>query len=178
MGDVMSLSIMYYGGEPCTNDKEVLKKVRDGLVAAKQHWLGMDYGNLEKFAKEDLWAGVNWNGSTFRMRLQNENVNYGYPKEGFPLWMDSVAVLADAKNVEEAKTFQNFVMDPENAALISEFARYANGINGSEPFMPEDMKSAPEIVIPAELVEKGVFTPTCDPETQKLYTRVWTDLQK
>ncbi|MGB1388505.1 MAG: extracellular solute-binding protein [Paracoccaceae bacterium] len=178
MGDVMSLSIMYYGGEPCTNDKEVLKKVRDGLVAAKQHWLGMDYGNLEKFAKEDLWAGVNWNGSTFRMRLQNENVNYGYPKEGFPLWMDSVAVLADAKNVEEAKTFQNFVMDPENAALISEFARYANGINGSEPFMPEDMKSAPEIVIPAELVEKGVFTPTCDPETQKLYTRIWTDLQK
>ena len=178
MGDVMSLSIMYYGGEPCTNDKEVLKKVRDGLVAAKQHWLGMDYGNLEKFAKEDLWAGVNWNGSTFRMRLQNENVNYGYPKEGFPLWMDSVAVLADAKNVEEAKTFQNFVMDPENAALISEFARYANGINGSETFMPEDMKSAPEIVIPAELVEKGVFTPTCDPETQKLYTRIWTDLQK
>ncbi len=178
MGDVMSLSIMYYGGEPCTNDKEVLKKVRDGLVAAKQHWLGMDYGNLEKFAKEDLWAGVNWNGSTFRMRLQNENVNYGYPKEGFPLWMDSVAVLADAKNVEEAKTFQNFVMDPENAALISEFARYANGINGSEPFMPEDMKSAPEIVIPEELVEKGVFTPTCDPETQKLYTRIWTDLQK
>jgi len=178
MGDVMSLSIMYYGGEPCTNDKEVLKKVRDGLVAAKQHWLGMDYGNLEKFAKEDLWAGVNWNGSTFRMRLQNENVNYGYPKEGFPLWMDSVAVLADAKNVEEAKTFQNFVMDPENAALISEFARYANGINGSEPFMPDDMKTAPEIVIPAELVEKGVFTPTCDPETQKLYTRIWTDLQK
>lgn len=178
MGDVMSLSIMYYGGEPCTNDKEVLKKVRDGLVAAKPHWLGMDYGNLEKFAKEDLWAGVNWNGSTFRMRLQNESVNYGYPKEGFPLWMDSVAVLADAKNVEEAKTFQNFIMDPENAALISEFARYANGINGSEPFMPEDMKTAPEIVIPAELVDKGVFTPTCDPETQKLYTRIWTDLQK
>ena len=178
MGDVMTLAVMYHGGEPCTGDKEVLKKVRDTLVEAKKKWLGMDYGNLEKFAKEDLWAGVNWNGSTFRMRLQNENIAYGYPKEGFVLWMDSVAVLADAQNVDEAKTFQNFIMEPENAALISEFARYANGIDGSEAFMPEDMKTAPEIVIPAELKAAGKFTQTCEPDVQALYTRIWTDLQK
>ncbi|MEX0340272.1 MAG: extracellular solute-binding protein [Arenibacterium sp.] len=178
MGDVMGLAIMYHGGEPCTDDREILKKVRDGLVEAKKHWLGMDYGNLEKFAKEDLWGGVNWNGSTFRMRLQNENIAYGYPKEGYVVWMDSVAVLKDANNVEEAKTFQNFIMQPENAALISEFARYANGIVGSEDYMPEDMKTAREVVIPEELKDKGVFIPTCAPETQALYTRIWTDLQK
>ncbi|MCR9125649.1 MAG: extracellular solute-binding protein [Rhodobacteraceae bacterium] len=178
MGDVMALAIMYYGGTPCTGDREILKKVRDGLVEAKKSWLGMDYGNLEKFAKEDLWAGVNWNGSTFRMRLQNENVAYGYPKEGYVVWMDSVAVLADARNVEEAKMFQNFIMEPENAALISSFARYANGILGSDPYMPDDMKTAPEIVIPAELKDKGVFNQACPPDVQQLYTRIWTDLQK
>ena len=178
MGDVMNLAIMYYGGDVCTGDKAILKKVRDGLVAAKKHWLGMDYGNLEKFAKEDLYAGVNWNGSTFRMRLQNENVHYGYPKEGYVLWMDSVAVLKDAKNVENAKIFQNFIMEPENAALISAFARYANGIKGSEAFMPEDMKTATEVVIPAEFQGLGKFIPTCPPEVQSIYTKIWTELQK
>jgi spermidine/putrescine transport system substrate-binding protein len=62
--------------------------------------------------------------------------------------------------------------------MISAFARYANGIAGSEPFMPEDMKGAPELVIPAELADVGVFLPTCSPKAQEYITAIWTELQK
>ena len=178
MNDVLSLAIMYVGGKPCTEDTEVLKKARDVLVAAKPKWQSMDYGMTEKLAANDVMASVYWNGAIFRARLQNENVKFGYPKEGFVLWMDSVALLSDAQNVEEAYKFMDFIMVPENAAMVSAFARYANGITGSDPFMPADMADAPEIVIPDEFKSAGVFLPTCSPKALEYYTAIWTELQK
>lgn len=178
MNDILSLALMYVGGEPCTEDTEVLKKVRDALIAAKPNWQSMDYGMTEKMASNDVMASVYWNGAIFRARLKNDKVHYGYPKEGYPLWMDQVALLSDAKNVDEAYKFLDFIMVPENAAMISAFARYANGIAGSEAFMPEDMKDAPEINIPEEFKSAGHFLPTCSPKAQEYYTAIWTELQK
>ncbi len=92
--------------------------------------------------------------------------------------MDSVAILKDAKNVDNAKLFMNFIMDPENAAMISDFAKYANGIKGSEAFMPEELRTAPELNPPAELAAAGAFLEACPPEVHELYTRIWTEVTK
>ncbi len=178
MNDVISLATMYFGGEPCSEDPEIMKKVRDKLLEAKPKWLSMDYGMTEKMAANDVMASVYWNGAIFRARIVNTDVKYGYPKEGFPLWMDQVMLLSDAQNVEEAYKFLDFIMLPENAGLISAHARYANGIAGSEPFMPSDMKDAPEIVIPAEFAGAGKFLKTCTGKAQEYMTAIWTELQK
>src|SRR5690606_5441616 len=169
---------IYKGFDPiCNANKEELKQVRDLLLASKANWISMDYGNVEKYAKEDLMAGLNWNGASYRARQQNDKIEYGYPKEGITVWMDNVTVLADAKNVENAKAFQNFIMDPKNAALISDFAQYANGIVGSAEFITnKDFAKAPEIVMPEG--QKTVILQSCPPNVAELNTAIWTELTK
>lgn len=178
MNDIVALAVMYAGGLPCTEDTAILKKARDLLIAAKPKWQSMDYGMEDKMATGDVKASVYWNGAMMRARLRNPDVAYGYPKEGYIVWADQVALLKDAKNVENAYKFLDYIMEPKHAAQISAFARYANGIAGSEAFMPEDMKDAPEIVIPAELKAAGHFLPTCSPKANEYISAIWTELQK
>ena len=172
MGDVLALALMYVGSKPCSTDKAALKKARDVLMAAKSKWVSLDYGLVEKMPRGDFAAAAYWNGAAFRARLAKPSIKFGYPREGFPVWMDSVVVLKTAKNVENAKLFMNFIMEPENAALIS------SGITGSQKFMPEDMKTAVEIVVPDEFKDAGVFVPACSKEANDYYTAIWTELTK
>lgn len=177
LNDVINAGLRYLGHPRCNSDKEQLKELNDLLLSAKQHWRTMDYGTIEKLTSGDVDLSQNWNGAAMRARLQRPSLKYAYPEEGFTGWMDNVAVLKGAPNLENAKLFVNFIMDPENAALISNFARYANGIKGSEQYMDPEMTSAPEIIMPAD-APAPEFVPPCDQQVVDLYNRIWTNLKK
>ena len=81
----------------------------------------MEYGTIEKMACRRLLGASDWNGSALRRGCRTRPSSYGYPKEGFPIWYGQRRRPEGAQNVENAKLFQNFIMDPENAALISAF---------------------------------------------------------
>ena len=178
MTEIVMLTVLYLGGQPCTGDKELLKKVRDKLLEAKPKWISMDYGTPEAYAKGDFAAGVNWNGYSSRARVINPDITFGFPKEGFPVWMDNVSVVKGAKNVENAKLFQNFIMAPENAAMISNFAHYRDGSVGSDAFYSDELKAAPEINMSEETMKRAHFSLTCPPDIQQIYTKIWTDVLK
>ncbi|MCB5409190.1 ABC transporter substrate-binding protein [Pseudogemmobacter faecipullorum] len=178
MNDIVNMAVWYFGGETCSEDPAVLKQARDALIAAKPDWVAMDYGMTERMSNREWGASVYWNGAALRSRINVPSIAYGYPKEGYPLFMDSVTILKDAKNVEEAYKFLDFIMQPENAAMISAFARYGNGISGSAEFMPDDMKDAPEVVIPEEHKAAGHFLELCSPKAQEYITAIWTELMK
>lgn len=177
VGEVINAGLRYRGYERCNSNTEELRDVTELLMSAKEHWRTMDYGTIEKLSSGDVDLSQTWNGAAMRAREQRPTLQYAYPREGFTGWMDNVGILADAPNMENAKLFMNFIMEPENAALISNFARYANGIMGSEEFMVEDMQTAPEIVMPADAPAPDFVQP-CPQEVTDLYNRIWTQLKQ
>lgn len=175
--DVINAGLRYLDLPRCNNNNEDLKKLNDMLLESKKCWRTMAYETIEKLTSGDVDVSQQWNGASMRAREQISTLIYAYPKEGYTGWMDNVAVLKDAPNIENAKLFQNFIMDPENAALISDFAKYANGVVGSEQFLPAEFANAPEIKIP-DGAPAPEFVPPCEQEVVQKYDRIWTNLQK
>lgn len=177
IAEVINAGFRFLGKPLCNGNPEDLKAVNDLLTKAKPYWKTIDYGMIEPLVAGDVAVSHGWNGAALRARQQKPTIKYAYPREGVAGWMDNVAVLKDAPNMENAKLFQNFVMDPENAALISDFAKYANGIMGSEKFMPPEFANAPEIKIP-EGAPDPTFVGPCPPEVTEKYNQIWTNLLK
>jgi spermidine/putrescine transport system substrate-binding protein len=71
----------------------------------------------------------------------------------------------------------NFLLEPENAAAVTNYAAYTAGVTGVEPFLAEEIKTSPENNPPAD-APAGSFIAVCDEETQKLYDAIWINLKK
>lgn len=176
LNSVMHAAERFVGVPRCTSSKEDLKKVNDALLAAKPYWRTMSYDTITKITSGDVDVTMTWNGAAYRMRNQNPAIKFAMTNEVMEGWMDNVVVLKGAANLENAKLFQNFIMDPENAALISDFAGYDNGIEGSKAFLPKEFAEAPEINIPEG--KSSEFVPPCPKEVVEIYNKIWTNLKK
>lgn len=176
--EVLILGSLYLGIPQCTTDRAQLKALNDMLLAAKPHWasFGSDTAK-DVLVSGDAAAGMIYNGFSAKARAEGANVEYSYPKEGHVVWMDNVVLLKDAPNRENALKFMNFLLVPENAAAVTNYAAYTSGVMGVEPFLDDAIKNSPENNPPAD-VTPGVFAQACDEETQKLYDAIWTNLKK
>jgi spermidine/putrescine transport system substrate-binding protein len=176
-GEVLALGSLYLGIPQCTQDRAQLKALNDMLLAAKPHWasFGSDTAK-DVLVSGDAAAGMIYNGFSAKARAEGAKVEYAFPKEGYVVWMDNMVLLKDAPNRENALKFMNFLLVPENAAAVTNYAAYTSGVKGVDPFLSDAVKNSPENNPPAG--QKGEFIKACDQETQKLYDAIWTNLKK
>ena len=177
-GEVIALASIYLGIPQCATDREQLKALDELLQGAKQHWasFGSDIAK-DVLVSGDAAAGMIYNGFSAKAREEGANVEYAYPKEGYVVWMDNVVLLKDAPNRENAIKFMDFLLDPENVGAVTNYARYAAGIDGVAPFLDEELATMPENNPPAD-AGPGVFIEVCDQATQEVYDQIWTRLKQ
>jgi spermidine/putrescine transport system substrate-binding protein len=90
--------------------------------------------------------------------------------------MDNVVLLKDAPNRDNALKFMDFMLEPENIAAVSNYARYGLGVTGAEEFLDPALASLPEANPPAT-AGAGAFVAVCDEATQAVYDQIWTNLK-
>lgn len=177
-GEVMLLASLHLGIPQCTSDRNQLKELDSLLQSAKGHWasFGSDVAK-DVLVSGDAAVGMIWNGFSAKARAEGANVEYAYPKQGFVVWMDNVVLLKDAPNRANALKFMDFLLEPENAAAVTNYAQYTAGVAGVGPHLGAELKTSPEQNPPAS-APAGTFIMVCDEATQAVYDQIWTRLKK
>ena len=177
--DLYPAAARYLGIDVCSEDPKDAKKIQELLLAQKP-LLAMynNDGTIERMAAGEVTMHQQWNGAFHRAQAQRSSLVYVYPKEGVAAFIDNFAIPKGASNVAEAHVFINWMMQPENIAAASNFAKYNNAVAGAEKFMDKELFDDPAINTPADKLDRLRPFQLCSPKALKLRSAVWTKLKK
>lgn len=138
-----------------------LTTLPNGEVCAVNSWSG-DYGVAKKRAAD---AGI-------KLDLQ-----YFVPKSGAPAWFDVWAIPSDAKNVDNAYVFLNYMLRPEVVAAATNFIGYANANKAATALVDPSISGDPAVYPDAATKERLFTLAPMTPEQEEALTRTWTEIK-
>jgi spermidine/putrescine transport system substrate-binding protein len=169
---VMDIVAIALGKDYCEDKPETYKSLQ-GLLEKQKPFVKTysSTGYSERLAANEVTMQLAWSGDVYRVRQDNPDIKYVYPKEGVEVWVDNLGIPAASKNVEAAKKFVEFVMKPENMAQYSQYSGNVPSLAAAMDKLPDEFRNAPEFNIPSDV--KGVVSITCPAKVVKSYEKIW-----
>ena len=176
--------LRYLGEEPNSFDPAVIQKGVDRLTALRPHITYFHSSQyINDLANGDICVAVGWSGDIIQAQARAEeagkgvDIAYVIPKEGAPMWFDMLAIPKDARNVDAAYAFLDYLLRPEVMAGIQNYVAYASANSAALPMVDEAVLTDPGIY-PSEEVQAKLFTlAVLPPDVDRLFTRHWTTLK-
>jgi putrescine transport system substrate-binding protein len=182
--DILATAKHYLGIDPASESADDLAKAEELLMSIRPH---VRYFHASQYindlANGDICMAVGYSGDLLQSRDRAAEANNGVeiayviPEEGGVVWFDLMAIPADAKNVDAAHQFINFVMDAQIAADITNYVFYANANAASTALIDPEVTSDPGIY-PSEAVKAGLFALRAhSPRYDRIMNRTWTRIK-
>ena len=175
--DSIGIALAWLGYSMNSRDPEELEQAKQLLI--EQYPLVYAYlvdQTRDIMINGEAALAVMYSGDAVDALDSNEDLAYAVPKEGSNLWFDAMVIPKTARNPENAEKFINFMLEPENAALNSEYVWYSLPSTAAKELLSEELRDN-EVAYPSfELLERlEVFR---DPGSYvKLYDEMWQEIK-
>ena len=140
--------------------EEKMKKVYDQILAfliQKKKNIKMFWNNAQDhqlaFLQNGCEIGQTWDGPILTMKKEGRPVTYMAPKEGAMTWVDSMAIVKHAKNVEQAYAFMNWAYTPEAGAVMAKSTGYNSVVKGVSDLLDDKTKQGFAQAYPGDALE-------------------------
>jgi putrescine transport system substrate-binding protein len=92
------------------------------------------------------------------------------------LWFDLMVIPANARNIDAAYKFLNFILDPEVAAANTNYLQYANPNKASAPYINPELMNDPGLYPPAEVLTRLQVLQPLPENAEEELQRIWKNL--
>lgn len=120
--------------------REVYDEILKFLIAKKKN-IKMFWNNAQDhqlaFLQNGCVIGQTWDGPIMTMKKEGKPVSYMAPKEGAMTWVDSMTMVKNAENVEQAYAFMNWALTPEAGAVVANSTGYNSVVIGANDLLDE-----------------------------------------
>ena len=177
--DTIGVALKKLGYSLNSTDPKQIEEAKELLIQQRKTVdpiYGVDNGTTMIPAGE---SDINmiWSGEGLNLQEENPNLVYIVPKEGANFWIDSLCIPSNAKNVEGAEKFINFVSDKESALRIADEIGYTTPNKEARLEQPESVRNNPNAYMPKEIMDRCEIYIDFPKNIKRMYDDAWLDIK-
>lgn len=174
----------YLGKDPNSENIADYREALEVLKAIRPHIRQFSSsGYIDELAAGDLCMVYGFSGDVMiagaraRESGRNYTIEYYIPDGGAPVWFDTMAIPKDARNVDAAHAFINYIETPEVHAAITNTMFYPNANKSAREHVVKEVADNP-MIYPSEAVTRTLFVIKPQPlRLQRELSRMWNELK-
>jgi len=117
--EMMGIALLALGYDKNELNPGRLAEARDKLEELAPGIVAYDAEAPENYLLSDeAWVAVLYNGNAALAERQDPDLVYSLPQEGAGFWIDNMAIPSNASHPDAALAFMNFILKPENGAVL------------------------------------------------------------
>ena len=180
--DVIPMALAYLGHPPDSTDSAHYKEVEELLLKVRPYIKTFDNYAYQRMPEKEFCVAVTWGPDGLLAMSGAEEANTGVVLDFFlpaipNFWVDGWVIPGDAKNIENAHLFLNYMMRPEVGAADSNYTWYATANKDAIPMIDEAVTSSPAAFPTAAQVATMYTLNPLPPKAERVRTRTWTNFK-
>ena len=125
----------------------------------------------------DVWAAQLWNGDAYQAISENADLKYCLPSEGFALYADNAAILAQSRHADAAYRWIDYLLRADVAAGIARSTMFPTPNAGAVQQLDPQMRNNPDLYPSPERLARAEWFAEIPPDGQERRDRIWTEIK-
>jgi putrescine transport system substrate-binding protein len=184
--EMVPAALRYLGLNPDSKSEADLNKAVDAIRAIRpfiRKFTSADFVN--QLTQGNICLAFGYSGDVEEARRRTEQdkgrgritVGYAVPKEGAQIWIDALAIPANAPNPDNAYKLIDYLLDARIAAQSSNHTGYANANAASRPFLNPELARNMAIYLPDDLMAKLYVVTPADRRHEQQRNKAWNSIK-